>query len=255
MANLKTFPSGQKSIQSLETFPHRQDEVQNLDLSHIMTEDDTPMDNIFAEKQQRLLVNSAYSSFSPNVPFLATANVGLFYGLKKPPLVPNVLLSLEVEFPQDLTQKENRSYFVWELGKPPEIALEIISHPVRHQLEIQLKEYAHAGVAYYVIFDPFKYRLNSKKLEVYQLQGGRYIKFNRLFLEQAQIGLTLWEGTFERKTQTWLRWCDRQGNLLLTGDEQAQRERQRAEQAEQRVERLIQLLKYRGIAPLKNYKA
>lgn len=255
MANPKTSPSQQQSLNHCEEFSDWQGEIYTPDISHIITEDHTPMDNIFLEKQQRLLVSSIYSSFLPGVPFIATSNVGLFYGLKKPPLVPNVLLSLEVEFYQDWTQKENGSYFVWELGKPPEVALEILSHPVGNKLESQLKEYAHAGVAYYVIFDPLRYQFNKNILQVYQLQGGRYIEFDSLFLEQAQIGLTLWEGTFERRTTTWLRWCDRQGNLLLTGDEQAYMERQRAEQAEKRVERLIQLLKERGIATLKHYKA
>jgi hypothetical protein len=45
------------------------------------------------------------------------------------------------------------------------------------------------------------------------------------------LGLTLWKGTFEGWSDTWLRWCDREGNLLPTGEEQ----RERAEAAEARV--------------------
>ena len=81
----------------------------------------------------------------------------------------------------------------------------------------------------------------------------------------------MWQGEFERKRyERWLRWCDREGNLLLTGDEQAgqerqqvmrerqrvEQERQRAEQAEQqaaqerqRAERLAELLRSQGINP------
>ena len=54
------------------------------------------------------------------------------------------------------------------------------------------------------------------------------------------MGLTLWDGTFEGQQQTWLRWCDREGEILRTGDERAENERQRAE-------RLAQLLRERGI--------
>ena len=53
-----------------------------------------------------------------------------------------------------------------------------------------------------------------------------------------------------------MRWCDREGNLLLTGDEQAEQERQRAEhereraeQEYQRAERLAAFLRAQGINP------
>ena len=36
--------------------------VTELDISHIVIEDDTPMDNFQSEKQQRLLVEPLYSS-------------------------------------------------------------------------------------------------------------------------------------------------------------------------------------------------
>jgi hypothetical protein len=55
----------------------------------------------------------------------------------------------------------------------------------------------------------------------------------------------LWEGEFEARQDTWLRWCDRQGNILLTGDERSQQAEQRATDAEHRAseaERRAQLL-------------
>ncbi|MEW6282282.1 MAG: Uma2 family endonuclease, partial [Candidatus Eremiobacterota bacterium] len=59
--------------------------------------------------------------------------------------------------------------------------------------------------------------------------------------------LTLWEGTYEGMTATWLRWCDREGQVLLTGIERAEleqaraeEERQRAEEASQRAEKASQ---------------
>jgi hypothetical protein len=75
------------------------------DISHLVTEDDTAVDNLVSEKQQRLLVECLYSSFETETPFLATANVGLFYGLKQPPLVPDVMLSLDVEIAEDWEKK------------------------------------------------------------------------------------------------------------------------------------------------------
>jgi len=230
-------------------------EVPIPDISHLVTEDDTPVDNLLSEKQQRLLTTCLYSSLVRDVPFLAAANVGLFYGLNQPPLVPDVLLSLEVNVPEDWTQKYNRSYFVWQVGKPPEVAIEIVSNKIGNELGTKPRDYARAGVAYYVVFDPLQH-LGDKLLRVHELQGNCYRFLDDYWLGQIELGLTLWEGTFEGKYYTWLRWCDRQGNLLLTGDERAEQERQRAEQERQRAEqerqraeRLAELLRAKGIDP------
>src|SRR5258707_14676676 len=70
------------------------------DLSKLITEDDTPVDSIFAEKQQRLLTHPLYCSWpgpGEGRPFLALANVGYFYSYRKPSLVPDMMLGLDVE--------------------------------------------------------------------------------------------------------------------------------------------------------------
>ena len=52
-----------------------------------------------------------------------------------------------------------------------------------------------------------------------------------------QVELGLWRGTFlNNPEQLWLRWWDLEGNLLLTGHEQAEQERQEKEQALQQLE-------------------
>src|SRR3954471_24189818 len=101
----------------LEPLP---DVVPNID--DLVTEDDTPVDNLPSEKQQRLLTEPLYSSWSgpgEGVPFLAVANVGLFYQVGGVPLVPDVMLSLDVAPNRDLSLKENRFYIVWVIGKVP----------------------------------------------------------------------------------------------------------------------------------------
>jgi hypothetical protein len=47
----------------------------------------------------------------------------------------------------------------------------------------------------------------------------------------------------------WLRWCDREGTLILTGAERAEQERQLAEQERLRAERLSAQLRALGIEP------
>ncbi|MEA5533896.1 Uma2 family endonuclease [Crocosphaera sp. XPORK-15E] len=206
------------------------------DISEVVIEDEQPVDNLISEKQQRLLTSSAYSSLNVEIPFLVTANVGLFYAEKKPPLVPDVMLSLKVKCPEDWSQKKNRSYFTWNFGKSPEIAIEIVSNKVGNELGSKFKNYLDAGVDYYVIFDPLKY-LSKNVLQVYKKQVSSYQLQEDYWLEAVNLGLTLWSGEFEGQFyQQWLRWCDKSGNILLTGDEKFELEKQRAETEKQRAE-------------------
>src|SRR5262245_16827065 len=123
-------------------------------IENIVTEDDEPVDNLFSEKQQRLLTRSLYSSWTPpsegkskkRRKFLSAANVGIFFAVHEPPLVPDFFLSLDVEPHQDWYAKEHRTYFVWEFGKVPEVVLEIVSNRKGKELTGKFKDYARMGV-------------------------------------------------------------------------------------------------------------
>lgn len=205
------------------------------DISHIETEDDTPADNIFSAKQQRLLVEPLYSSLPIDYPFLADANVGIFYQLHTPPLVPDMLLSLEVEVNDDWWPKEHRSYFIWEFGKPPDVVIEVVSNKKGGELLRKLRNYARIGARYYVIFDP-QTLLQDQPLAVYELHARGYQIRPDYLLPEVELSLTLWEGSYEGGRGPWLRWCDLNGVLILTGAEQAEYERRRAEEERKRAE-------------------
>ena len=226
-----------KSIPSPSTFTAlAPEDWPNID--HLVTEDDTPVDNIFSEKQQRLLVESLYTSWrgaDPKRQFLALANVGLFCGINQPPLVPDVLLSLEVKLFEDIWTKAHRSYLLWEYGKPPEVVIEIVSNRQGHELDSKLHDYAKIGVAYYIVYDPEK-QLGEKVLYLYERRHIRYVEINGPWLPEIELGLTLWHGQYEDREDTWLRWCDQEGHLILTGAERVKQERQHAEQERQRAE-------------------
>ncbi|KAM3099483.1 Uma2 family endonuclease [Phormidesmis sp. 146-12] len=215
--------------------------VTQLDISHLVIEDDIPVDNFQSEKQQRLLVEPLYSSWSPEVSFIAAANVGLFYALKQDPIVPDAFLSLNLQMPADWSQKQNRSYFVWEFGKLPEVCIEIVSNRKGNELATKKADYARIGVAYYAVFDPLKQlqgqdELNGSLLKVWELTGKNYRECAApVWLESVGLGLTVWEGTFEEQTGLWLRWCDRQGQVIPTGAEGREVERQRADRLADRL--------------------
>ncbi len=222
--------------------------VTELDISHLVIEDDTPVDNFQSAKQQRLLVEPLYASWSPGVPFIADSNIGLFYAFKQDPLVPDAFLSLNSQMPADWSQKQNRSYFVWEFGKVPEVCVEIVSNRKGNELDSNKDDCARIGVAYYVVFDPLQQlqregELNGNLLKIWVLTAGQYVEMSEPFwLETVGLGLTLWNGEFEGQEFTWLRWCDREGRVIPTGAE-------RADEAELKAQKLAERLRAMGVDP------
>jgi hypothetical protein len=129
---------------------------------------------------------------------------------------------------------------VWEFGKVPEVAMEIVSNKVGGELDQKLKIYQRMRVLYYIVYDPQQH-LGEKKLRIFTLTGLNYEETEETWLKEVDLGLTLWEGEFEAITNTWLRWCDEAGNLLLTGDE-------RAINAENELEKLKEKLRQQSIS-------
>lgn len=209
------------------------------DVSHIITEDDTPVDNFGSEKQQRLSTEPLYSSWAgpgEGRPFLASANVGLFRSPDLSPIVPDVFLSLDVTAPDNWWEKRQRTYFVWQFGKAPEVVFEIVSNRKGNEDGHKMTEYAKMRIPYYIIFDPAQH-LKGQKLTVYALTlRGEYEEISGSYLAGVGLGVTLWDGEFEGKHTTWLRWIDENGKLIPTGKERADQEQQRAEQERQRAE-------------------
>jgi Uma2 family endonuclease len=225
------------------------------DISNIVTEDDTPVDNLPSEKQQRLLVEPLYSTWTRDQLFLAAANVGIFSAVNRPALVPDVFLSLDVQIAEDWWERAHRTYFMWEFGKPPDVVIEIVSNKRGQELSKKLPQYARIGVPYYVIYDPQRL-IQAETLVVYELVVGEYVRKQDNRLEKVGLELALWEGMFEGKYDQWLRWHNFEGQLILTGAERAEQEHQRAEQEHQRAEqehqraeRLMTQLRALGIEP------
>jgi len=242
------------------------------DIQCLITEDETPVDNLPSEKQQRLLIEPLYSVWAgPGAgrTFLAAANVGIFALARNPAIVPDMFLSLDVQVAEDWWRKEHRSYFLWEFGKPPDLVLEIVSNTEGGEAEEKKRKYAWMRISYYVIYDPLQ-QVMPEVLTVYRLRDLAYEPQDTAQFPSLNLGLTRWEGPFENKQDTWLRWTDAHGVLIPTGKERAEQEgqraeqegqraeqeRQRAEQAEHllvqeraRVERLTALLRRSGIDP------
>ncbi|MDE0024626.1 MAG: Uma2 family endonuclease [Spirochaetaceae bacterium] len=215
-----------------------------FDMDTLVTEDDTPVDNMPSEKQQRLLTEPLYSSWSGpgrGRTFLAAANVGVFPEPRNPAIVPDVFVSLDVQVHRNWWDKAHRSYFVWEFGKPPELVVEIVSSREGNEVGSKRQRYAGMGVEYYVIHDPL-HQVMADEVRIYRLRGGRYERQESAWFAELGLGLTLWDGVFEEVGSRWLRWRDEHGVLIPTGKE-------RADEQHQRAERLAALLRRAGIDP------
>jgi len=90
--------------------------------------------------------------------------------------------------------------------------------------------------AYYAI-----YEVKKAAVEVYVLQKNQYQLLpanerGHFPIEELGVELGIWPGVYQAMDLPWLRWWDRDGNLLLHGEEQAIQSRQEAEQERQRAE-------------------
>lgn len=220
------------------------------DLDQLPSEDGKPVDNIYVERLYRLLTDPLYASWSgpgEGRPWVALSNVGWYHTNKAPALVPDVLVSLDVE-PRNPRAKEGRSYIQWVVGKQPDLIIEIVSDRSGGEDGYKRNEYSRLGVPYYVIYDPEEY-LDGGVLRGFELRRRRYITLDLGWIEELNLGLTFWEGTFQGIQETWLRWCDQQGRVLLTGAERAVQADQLRQQAEDGNARLRAQLRALGVEP------
>ena len=186
------------------------------DLSTFQVEDGLPVDSIYQGFQQQLLVDVLIASWAgpaPGRPFLVVHDCGLFYAADKPPVAPDVMLSLDVELEQLTDPLARRSYFQWVIGKPPEVVIEMVSHTPGQEDSKKLDLYARIGVSYYLIFDPHHY-LSAEELRVFARQPLGLKRTESRIMEQVGLGVVVWEGSYGGSHARWLRWTC----LLYTSD-------------------------------------
>lgn len=228
-------------------------EIDEPDYEQFITEDDTPVENIFSEVQQRFLINTLFGSVWTDRDFWASSNVGIYYAVDKPCVVPDMFLSFDVKKPDDLTIKKNKCYFTWVVGKVPELVVEIISNKIGNEDTSKKNIYATMGVKYYVLIDPY-FSLSPSRLKVFSLEKGKYEEITttekHYFMPEVDLGIMIWEGLFEQEKSSWARWCSKEGDILVTGVENdallngqlnekellLQEEKQRADEEKQRAD-------------------
>lgn len=131
----------------------------------------------------------------------------------------------------DVPRKERKSWVTWEEGKGPDVVIELVSASTAEQDKHQKKliYQNRLRVPDYFWYDPF-----SGDWAGFTLQAGKYVPLNpdtenRLVSQQLDLALIRWDGLYQGIEARWLRWMTLDGALLLTSQEVADREQQRAE--------------------------
>lgn len=165
--------------------------------------------------------------------------------------------------PPRLDGEIRRSYVIWREYIAPVIALEFASGDGSEERDTTPLSYPSGGttrpgkfwvyerimrIPYYGI-----YEVKNGVLEVYNLVNGFYEKMvpnerGHYLIAPMGVELGLVEGTYQNQFMLWLRWWDLQGNLLLIGQEIAEKERQKRQKLTEKLRSLSpEQLKVLGI--------
>ncbi len=155
-------------------------------------------------------------------------------------------------------QRELRlSYVVWQEGIDPTVVVELLSPGTeKEDLGQTLREVNQPPtkwevyerilrIPYYIIFDRY-----TDNLQVFQNIAGRYqeltLSESPIWLSSVELGIGLWQGTYQGIERLWLRWYDARGNLIPTP---AGKVEQQLEQERAKTERLAARLRELGVNP------
>ena len=253
------------------------------DHTQLPESDGTFVKNFQEHPQSIILTDSlapVLAELHPNGQYAIGQDCGIYWQETEPPeqgaeapdwfYVPNV--------PPLLNDQIRRSYVIWRELIAPAIALEFASGNGEEERDrtprsLNPDDSIKPGkfwVYEQIIRIPYYgiYEIKTGNLEFYTLVGGVYEQLepnDRGHYPIAPLGveLGLWQGNYQNQNQLWLRWWDRDGNLLLTGWEQTElerlhvdRERDRADRAESELEKerqkaaqLAERLKAAGLDP------
>ena len=197
-------------------------------------EDDIPMESERHKLQMELLLETLQPWLAQRGDGYAGGNMFLYFSLAQTRgqyfRGPDVFVVLGVP------RGERKSWVVWEEGKAPDVIIELLSDSTRERDKtLKKKVYREQlRIPKYYWYDPF----NPDDWAGFRLSGMEYQPLEpdesgRMWSQRLQLGLLRWSGSYRGVSAIWLRWATPQGELLPTGEERAERERQRAERAEQ----------------------
>ncbi|MBP0016787.1 MAG: Uma2 family endonuclease [Cyanobacteria bacterium SBLK] len=217
------------------------------DHTQLPCEDGTFVKNFQEHPQSILLTESIWEKLQdihPDGQFCIGQDSGIYWRISDPPQrgaeAPDWFYVPDV--PSTLEGQARRSYVMWQELVAPLIAIEFVSGSGAEERDRE----AYQGkfwVYEKAIRIPFYgiYEVKKASIEMYQLIAGKYQLMSpnergHYVLEDMGVELGIWQGVYKNIDLPWLRWWDTQGNLLLTGEERADAEKQRADTEKQRAD-------------------
>ena len=165
--------------------------------------------------QPRLLSETCQPANYPTVEILLATDLNLYYDPRNPLWYKRPDWYMVLGVARGVQQQDLRlSYVVWQEGVDPFLVVELLSPGTQaDDLGQTLREVNQPPilrVPYYVVYDRYE-----NQLRAFRLNGTRYepisILEGRFWLEEIELGLGLWQGSYEQVTGLWLRWYDATG--------------------------------------------
>ncbi|NMG05940.1 Uma2 family endonuclease [Brasilonema sp. UFV-L1] len=215
----------------------------------------------FQEHPQSILLTDSIQprlkEIHPDGQYCIGQDCGIYWRLTEPPErgaeAPDWFYVSNV--PPTLKGEIRRSYVLWQELIAPLIVLEFVSGDGKEERD-NTPYQGKFWIYEQVIRPPFYgiYEVKKASVEVYRWVAGGYEQINanergHYPIVPMGVELGIWQGYYLNAELPWLRWWDEAGNLLLTGEERALQQRQRAEKAEQENGRLREQLRALGVDP------
>jgi Uma2 family endonuclease len=223
----------------------------------------------FHDLQSQLLSRTLWLLHHAREKCFTASDLNLYYDVKHPLWHKRPDWFLVVNVPRLYEGKElRRSYVVWQEGQNPYVVVEFLSpgtdsedlgrfdqeegngaqeveenepSPTRLKPPGKLEVYEqYLRVPHYIVYSRY-----TQQLRYFKLEGGAYkeqplqAQNPLIWLTDLEVGLGIWDGVFELVPGYWLRWCDGEGNWLLTDTEQErlEKEQERLEKEQERLEK------------------
>ncbi|MCM1981239.1 Uma2 family endonuclease [Lyngbya confervoides] len=210
--------------------------------------EDPGLPDLFHLSQPRLLDETLRSPAYPPDQRFAASDLNLYYDARHSLWYKRPDWFLVLGVAPAVNQAELRlSYVMWQETVAPFLVVELLSPgtadedlgqtlrevnrpPSKWQVYEQILR-----VPYYAVFDRYE-----STFQLFSMRGMRYeeleLKDERFWFEELELGLGVWAGTYAGTEGRWLRWYDAAGHWIVTQEERAEAERQRAEFEQPRAE-------------------
>jgi Uma2 family endonuclease len=192
--------------------------------------DDTPVDNQLQHLIPGLLEMILAHIWSERMDWFFGVDMGIYYDPYQPAIAPDGFLSVGV--PRIIDEDLRLSYLLWEEQAVPILVLEVVSQTRRGEYTTKKNFYAEMGILYYVVYNPLRKR--KPKLEVYQLEKGRYqlLAGEPVWLSNLRLGIGREVGIYQGIKREWLYWYDERGKRYLTPEEELRSAQERNKKLE-----------------------